>query len=1011
MTPLEFIKTWKTVDLSERATAHSHFNDLCRLIGHEEPIRADPHGEWFTFEKGLTKTGGGEGFADVWKRNHFAWEYKRRKRNLDDALLQLTRYAAALEHPPIRVACDTNRFLIETAWTNAVPQRYELFLEELVDPAKLDIIRSVFFDPEKLRPKTTRAALTREAADKFSTIAERLQGRGSREDVAHFINQLVFCFFANSVKLLPEGLFLKLLKRAGERPAKARDYFGRLFGAMESGGEFDLTEITWFNGGLFDGRGALPLDEGDIGLLQAAASLDWSQIDPTIFGTLFERFLDPEKRKQIGAHYTDAEKIRMLVDPVILRPLRDEWELAKLEIEALLSGAAKAPMRAKERRRMSPLEAAEEVRSRFLERLRTLSILDPACGSGNFLYLALQGVKDIENRANLEAEALGLSPRALTVGPEILHGIEINEIAAELARTTIWIGDIQWRRRNGIYYEPPPILRKLDAIQRRDALLTIKPDGSVEEANWPKAEFIVGNPPFLGGKLMRAALGDHTVELLFQVFDGRVPHEADLVTYWFEKAHAEITSGRARRAGLVATNSIRGGANRRVLDRILHQDQIFEAWSDEAWVINGAAVRVSLVCFGRGLDQVHLNGKPASQINADLTSGILDLTKVKRLDENLGVAFMGDTKGGSFDVPGELARSWLKLPANPNGRPNSDVLRPWRNGQDIVRRPSDKWIIDFGFKATEKESSLYEAPFEYIKEHVFPERSKNRRQAYRLRWWRHVEPRPALTEKLEKLDRYIVTPTVAKYRIFVFLDGAILPDHQLIAIARADYTTFGILHSRYHENWSLGLGSSLEDRPRYTPTTTFESFPFPEGLTPNVPASDYAVDPRAAAIAAAAENLHRLRNAWLNPLDLTLVEPEVVTGYPHRVLPRNTVAAAKLRERTLTKLYNERPQWLVDAHKHLDAAVAAAYGWSTGISDEYALRELISLNLSRGGTPNVPEGKPYTVDTEAFDKISEVEGVHLSESMRRTFSELDAEGGSEKHRRKRLAQRLKQIAP
>jgi hypothetical protein len=275
------------------------------LLGHDDPITADPAGEWFTFEKGVTKTGGGEGFADVWMRNHFAWEYKKRKRNLDDALDQLVRYAAALENPPLQIACDTDRFLIRTAWTNAVPKTYELTLEDLAEPTKLDILHSVFFDPAKLRPQETRAAVTKEAADKFSTIALRLQGRGIPESIAHFVNQLVFCFFANSVKLLPEGFFPKLLKRAAESPEDAQTYFDQLFLAMEHGGDFGLEKIAFFNGGLFDGRRALPLDSGDLGLLQAAASLDWSQIDPTIFGTLFERFLDPGKRAQIGAHYTD----------------------------------------------------------------------------------------------------------------------------------------------------------------------------------------------------------------------------------------------------------------------------------------------------------------------------------------------------------------------------------------------------------------------------------------------------------------------------------------------------------------------------------------------------------------------------------------------------------------------------------------------------------------------------------------------------------------------------------
>ncbi|HEU5274255.1 MAG TPA: type IIL restriction-modification enzyme MmeI, partial [Xanthobacteraceae bacterium] len=378
MTPLEFIRKWKPVALTERAAAQSHFLDLCKVLGHDDPVKSDPTGEWFTFEKGVTKTGGGEGFADVWKRGCFAWEYKKKKRNLDDALGQLVRYAAALENPPLQVACDTDRFLIRTAWTNAVPKTYELTLDDLADPQKLDVLHSVFFDPEKLRPSETRAAVTKEAADKFSTIALRLQGRGSPEAIAHFVNQLVFCFFANSVKLLPEDFFGKLLKRAGEKPERAKDYFNQLFAAMETGGEFDLTEIAWFNGGLFDGRRALPLDSGDIGLLQAAGSLDWSQIDPTIFGTLFERLLDPDKRAQIGAHYTDPAKIMMIVDPVILRPLRDEWAAAKTGIEKLVDEAHLRRGRAFD----NAMAKAEEARSKVLERLRKITVLDPACGSG-----------------------------------------------------------------------------------------------------------------------------------------------------------------------------------------------------------------------------------------------------------------------------------------------------------------------------------------------------------------------------------------------------------------------------------------------------------------------------------------------------------------------------------------------------------------------------------------------------------------------------------------------------
>lgn len=614
MTPQQFIAKWKPVALTERAAAQSHFLDLCALLRHDDPVSADPAGEWFTFEKGVAKTGGGDGFADVWKNGFFAWEYKKKKRNLDDALAQLVRYAAALENPPLQVACDTDRVVIQTAGTNTVTKRIELTLDDLAEPRHLDILRSVFFEPEKLRPKETRAAVTREAADKFSTIAFRLQGRDTPESIAHFVNQLVFCFFAHSVKLLPNGFFSKLLKRCGDKPANAKRYFDGLFAAMENGGEYDLTEIAHFNGGLFDGRRALELKADEIGLLQAAATLDWSQIDPTIFGTLFERFLDPDKRAQIGAHYTDPEKIMMIVESVILRPLQAEWAAAKTEIEKLADQARLKRGKAQ----TNAMGKAEEARSTFIERLRKATVLDPACGSGNFLYLALQGVKDLELKANLECETMGLAPQVPTVGPEIVHGIEINPLAAELARTTIWIGDIQWRIRNGIYARPEPILRKLDSVECRDALVTKDADGRVAEASWPDAEFIVGNPPFLGIRLMRGGLGDAAVERLFAVYDGRVSREADLVVYWFEKARAQIKSGKTSRAGLVSTNSIRGGANREVVDRIGADTRLFDAWSDEPWVVEGAAVRVSLLCFGKGDGPLRLDGKVPTEQSGQL---------------------------------------------------------------------------------------------------------------------------------------------------------------------------------------------------------------------------------------------------------------------------------------------------------------------------------------------------------------------------------------------------------
>ena len=246
-----------------------------------------------------------------------------------------------------------------------------------------------------------------------------------------------------------------------------------------------------------------------------------------------------------------------------------------------------------------------------------------------------------------------------------------------------------------------------------------------------------------------------------------------------------------QRAGLVATNSIRGGANRRALRAAIDGRPIYDAWSDEPWVIEGAAVRVSLICFaGKGAVpalESRLDGQPVDRIHADLTAqrgrtGI-DLTKVQRLPSNAGVAFMGDTKGGPFDLPGDVARRWLQLPANPNGRPNADVLKPWMNGMDVTRRPSGKWIVDFGWDMDESAAALYEEPYRHVRAHVHPMRQRTRREAYRVYWWRHVEPRQGMWKALAGLPRYIATPTVSKHRLFVWLDARICPDHQLIARA------------------------------------------------------------------------------------------------------------------------------------------------------------------------------------------------------------------------------------
>ena len=940
MTPDVFINKWRASELKERSAAQEHFIDLCRLLGEPTPADVDPTGDHYCFERGARKDSGGEGWADVWKRHCFAWEYKGKHANLDQAFDQLRQYTLALENPPLLIVSDMAQFRIRTNWTNSVSVTHKIALEDLTNAAVRDKLKWAISDPERLRPKESRQALTERAASTFAELAWSLRERNHEpQAVAHFMNRILFCMYAEDVGLLPNKMFSRLLDHSRHQPLNFSHFTRELFSAMSTGGRVGFEEVDWFNGRLFNDDTALPLTIAEIETMLVAAALDWSEIDPSIFGTLFERGLDPDKRSQLGAHYTDREKIMQIVEPVIIRPLLSEWETEKGKIINTLerSEAAKSQS-ARTRHR----QRADSLLRIFLERLRKFTVLDPACGSGNFLYLALQALKDIEHRVQLEAEVLGL-PRAFpAVGPANVKGIEINAYAAELARVSVWIGEIQWMRRNGFTASRDPILKLLETVECRDAILT--EDGKIPE--WPLADVVIGNPPFLGNRKLRTELGHEYSEMLPRVYTGLVHGKPDLVCYWFAKVGRLIANGSIQSFGLVATNSIRGGTNRVVLEGVLKNAKIFDAWSDEPWVVDGAAVRVSLICcVPQNVEAVQfLNGTKVEQINSDLTAGTLDLTRAKKLKQNKGVAFQGDIKRGPFDISGDKARTWLSLPANPNCRPNSDVLKPWVNGIDLTRRPSGKWIVDFGDTMNESEAALYEVPFEYIEKFVKPIRQQNRERKSREFWFRHWNPRPTMWEALDGLSRYIATPRVSKHRVFVWLDTRTCPDCQLIVIARDDYTTFGILHSRFHEAWSLRLGTSLEDRPRYTPTTTFATFPFPVGLSPNLPTSTYKDDPRAVAIAEAARSLIEFRNRWLNPPEWVEWAEEPVSGYPRRPVPRDATVVSELNSRTLTSLYNNRPQWLIDAHTTLDATVAAAYGWDPKISENESLCRLLALN-------------------------------------------------------------------
>lgn len=615
MNPAEFIAKWSRADLSERSAAQQHFLDLCELFEHPKPAAVDPQGDWFTFEKGAAKHGGGDGWADVWKRGFFAWEYKRAGSSLEKAYDQLLQYREALENPPLLVVSDMARFVVHTNFTNTRHEVHDIPLAALGEPRNLEILRAVFHAPQKLTPGATSEAITTEAARRVAEIALALRERGlDPHDVAHFLDRAVFSIFAEDIGLLPNLVFTRLLEQSRRDPSLFPRFARQLFDAMAGGGFMGLERIRRFNGNLFEAGPVLELTAEEIHALCEAARLDWSAVDPSIFGTLFERGMDPDKRSQIGAHYTSREDIETLVEPVVMKPLRREWRAVCETVESLLATGSKNP-KAKPaapligaKLRKARTEAQLQLR-RFHERLVHVKVLDPACGSGNFLYVTLQKLKDLEKEVVLYAMDRGFTSFFPLVGPWQLHGIEVNLYAYELAQMTVWIGYLQWTRNNGFGQPDDPVLRPMDTFECKDAILDLSDPDNPREPEWPRVDFIVGNPPFLGGKKMRTELGSEYVDALFTLWRGRVPAEADLVCYWFEKARAQIERGSAKRVGLLATQGIRGGANREVLERIKASGDLFFAESDRPWVIEGANVHVSMIGFDAG-EETELRTRP-----------------------------------------------------------------------------------------------------------------------------------------------------------------------------------------------------------------------------------------------------------------------------------------------------------------------------------------------------------------------------------------------------------------
>ena len=906
MQPDEFIAKWSNSRLNERQGSQSFFNDLCALAEHPTPAEyGDPN--VFAFEKWVPG-----GFADAYFEGRFAWEFKALTSQLDDAMNQLLRYQVHLKTPPLLIVSSFRHIRIRTNFPGMESLLHEIPIADLPQPENLALLRRIFHSPADFRPHRTVEKVTRETADVFQKIVADMElHTQDREKLARYLNQIIFCLYAQDAGLMGDDLFTSVVKNLNHRPALFDQAVRDLFDQMSGGGLFGYHIVPHFNGDLFNAIDTVEFSRTTLELLSEATGKNWRNIEPSIFGTLFERALDASKRSQLGAHYTGADDIELVVEPVLMDPLRQEWAAVQQKADALITQGDET-------------DAHERIRA-FQRRLASVTVLDPACGSGNFLYIAMRSLLNLEKHIIDYNDAQGWPEMHPAVKPSQMLGLEINPYAAELARAALWIGYIQWHQTNGIPYRQSPILTPMNSsIRLTDAILDNGDTQNPAETQWPEAEFIIGNPPFLGRGRLRGTLGDNYTNNLYSVFAGRLPNASDYCCYWFEKARAMIEQGITKRAGLLATQGIRGRDSRAVLQRIKDTGGIFMAYPDLEWTLDGANVHISIVGFDNGSEtERNFNGQIITGgINADLSIGV-DTTIARRLAENSGMSFEGPSPKAPFDIAPELAAEMLAAPINVNGRPNSDVVRPVMNARDLVQRSRGMFTIDFEQMGMD-EACLYEMPFEQIKQCVYPVRLKKSQAAFRNRWWQYATPSPNMRQALSGLTRYIATPRVSKHRIFVWIESGIMCNDSTDVFAFDDDYSFGILHSRIHEVWSRAMGTQLKEVEsgfRYTPTTCFETFPFPE---PN--------DAQRAAISDAAKRLTELRENWLNPMD--------INGSP-------SLRMKDLKKRTLTNLYNARPTWLNNAHQTLDHAVAAAYNWPPNLDNNAILNRLLTLNLQR----------------------------------------------------------------
>lgn len=1043
----DFITRWQQSGGSERANFQTFANELCDVLGVARPSPASetdtPSAYRFEYPVTFIHTGSQtRGYVDLYRAGHFVMEAKqgvsgdqpdsdpqamllpdlpkvtrkghgtRGSRGWDDTMMrarnQADGYARAVSRtdgwPPFLLVVDVGHVIEIYADFSGQGQgytqypdgnRYRVFLEDLRQPETQERLRTIWTDPHALDPSKIAAKVTRQVADRLAALGSSFEGQGyAPETVANFLMRCLFTMFAEDVELIPKDSFTELLKRLRGKPEHAAPALADLWQVMNAGGFSGvlMTDLKRFNGGLFKDATALPLNNVQLSLLIDAAEKDWREVEPAIFGTLLERALNKKLRHKLGAHYTPRAYVERLVVPTIIEPLRADWRNVQAAALTLAN--------------QGKLEEARETVHAFHKQLCEIRVLDPACGSGNFLYVALELMKRLEGEvtallAELGEEQGALSLAGLTVDPHQFLGIELNPWAAAVAELVLWIGYLQWHfRTHGTASPSEPVLRDFRNIENRDAVLTFEstkarlddagqpvtrwdgestiihpvtgedvPDPQARvavldyikprSATWPEADFIIGNPPFIGATRMRDALGDGYAEALRAAYP-KIPQSADFVMYWWDKAALAARGWKpatekarakgTRRFGLITTNSLRQTFNRKVLEPHLADPKtplsLTFAIPDHPWVDSGdgAAVRIAMTVAERGkaagrLLTIAEEGKGQTEaegrlvrfetqigkIFANLRIGA-DVASAVALRANQNIAGMGvKLHGAGFIVTESEATRFLAE----NTEEGRHHIRRFVNGRDLTQTGRQAYVIDFFGLSEDQARRLLPSAFQRVLDTVKPERDLNQRETRRLKWWLFGETISTFRPAFTGIERYIATTRTAKHRIFQFVPSDVLHESKVVAVALDGASNLSVLSSKIHVVWALANGAFLEDRPNYNHSEAFYPFPFPD-----------ATEAHKELLRDLGEQLDAHRKAQ------QAAHPKLTLTAIYNVLEK--LRAGERIEGKDREIYDQGLVGILrDLHDQIDAAVAEAYGWPADLSDDEILHRLVDLNKHR----------------------------------------------------------------